>query len=342
MECKDGVCYRRPAGGALELGCFELDGDAATLEWAPRHNHEKFEVQIEEAAGWRTMSDKLTASFVKKKNLTPGQTYNFRVRGWAKGTWSEFSPVASVTASATKPCAAPQVGAMEAQGDGNFAALLHWTAVPNASAYAIEMRTLDSPTLEWTLISDKLKSTSVRKKNLKPAKDYIFRTRAQQGDKWTPWSSVSTPVPTMEVSSTLKSYVGSTLVRGGGAQEQVSTNSLGGKVVALYFSAHWCPPCKMKTQQMRQAYPSIKHQGLPFEIVFVSADHDEQGYNAYLSEMPWVAMPWHAQREQLMQQFQVSGIPKMVVFSKSGRMITDSAAGAPLSPELVKSWAQHA
>ena len=72
----------------------------------------------------------------------------------------------------------------------------------------------------------------------------------------------------------------------------VSTaDALAGKHVALYFSAHWCPPCRGFTPELAKLYVShLKAKGL--EIVFVSSDHDEAGFSSYYAEMPWLALPY--------------------------------------------------
>ena len=77
-------------------------------------------------------------------------------------------------------------------------------------------------------------------------------------------------------------------------QGQKPTNEvLAGKdVVALYFSAHWCPPCKGFTPELAKKYAAIKEAGKKFEIVFVSSDRDEGAFKEYFAEMPWLALPY--------------------------------------------------
>lgn len=43
----------------------------------------------------------------------------------------------------------------------------------------------------------------------------------------------------------------------------------------VYFSAHWCPPCKGFTPVFAERYKKLKGIGTNFEIIFVSADRDE-------------------------------------------------------------------
>lgn len=57
-----------------------------------------------------------------------------------------------------------------------------------------------------------------------------------------------------------------------GAAVQGSVSDLDGKYVLLYFSAHWCPPCRAFTPVLKQTYGALRAQGKPLEVVFVSSD----------------------------------------------------------------------
>ncbi|CAF4876620.1 unnamed protein product, partial [Rotaria sp. Silwood1] len=53
-----------------------------------------------------------------------------------------------------------------------------------------------------------------------------------------------------------------------------------GKVIGLYFSAHWCPPCRGFTPILIDFYK--KHsEDKNFEIIFISSDNDEESFNDY-------------------------------------------------------------
>ena len=61
--------------------------------------------------------------------------------------------------------------------------------------------------------------------------------------------------------------------------------------VALYFSAHWCPPCRQFTPQIGEWYKTdLQSRGL--EVVFISGDKDEKKFDEYFGEMPWLAVPF--------------------------------------------------
>ncbi|VDN31819.1 unnamed protein product [Gongylonema pulchrum] len=64
------------------------------------------------------------------------------------------------------------------------------------------------------------------------------------------------------------------------------------KIVALYFSAHWCPPCRQFTPVLKEFYEEIDND--EFEIVFVSLDHSENDLKQYLEEAhgDWYHIPF--------------------------------------------------
>merc|ERR1712216_147840 len=106
-------------------------------------------------------------------------------------------------------------------------------------------------------------------------------------------------------------------------------SALKGKVFGLYFSAHWCPPCRGFTPQLAEWYKlHLKAKGL--EIVFVSSDRDEAAFKDYFGEQPWLALDYadRKRKEQLSNCFGVRGIPSLVIIDKDGSVITKDGRAA--------------
>jgi nucleoredoxin len=60
-------------------------------------------------------------------------------------------------------------------------------------------------------------------------------------------------------------------------------DALNGKaLVGIYFSAHWCPPCRGFTPVLKDTYDELKEQNKGFEIVFVSSDRDQTSFDVSL------------------------------------------------------------
>jgi len=102
----------------------------------------------------------------------------------------------------------------------------------------------------------------------------------------------------------------------------------GKKAVLVYFSAHWCPPCRGFTPMLANAYKNYSAGDV--EVIFVSSDRDESSFANYFGEMPWAAVPFadRAQKEKLSQKFSVSGIPKLIVLNGAdGKVISENGRG---------------
>lgn len=95
-----------------------------------------------------------------------------------------------------------------------------------------------------------------------------------------------------------------------------------GKPIGLYFSAHWCPPCRGFTPQLATWYKDGLKDNM--EIIFVSSDRDESSFNDYFAEMPWLALPYakRAEKEALDEALGVEGIPCLAVINSDGTIVT--------------------
>jgi nucleoredoxin len=109
-----------------------------------------------------------------------------------------------------------------------------------------------------------------------------------------------------------------------GSSGDIPTSSINGKNVMIYFSAHWCPPCRGFTPKLSEWYTNLKKTNSDFELVFVSSDSDEAAFKEYFGEMPFLALPY-AERDAkaaLSKKYKVSGIPSLVVVGSDGELIT--------------------
>ncbi|KAF3970757.1 hypothetical protein ACB098_01G068500 [Castanea mollissima] len=96
---------------------------------------------------------------------------------------------------------------------------------------------------------------------------------------------------------------------------QVKVSDLEGKVIGLYFSANWYPPCRNFTPVLVDMYEQLKTNGSDFEIVYVSSDEDLNAFNNYHALMPWLAIPFSdlETKKTLNRKFDIEGIPCLVI-----------------------------
>ena len=109
--------------------------------------------------------------------------------------------------------------------------------------------------------------------------------------------------------------------------KEVSTDVLADKTVGIYFSAHWCPPCRTFTPNLVKFRDKNKKD---FEVVFVSSDGNPKAQMDYMKKtgMKWYTMK-HGSKEanDLAKKFGIRGIPALVIVSKDGKTITKNGRG---------------
>lgn len=114
------------------------------------------------------------------------------------------------------------------------------------------------------------------------------------------------------------------LIASDGMCKSMNESLRNAQVVGVYFSAHWCPPCRGFTPVLTEVYNKLRSDGKKFEIVFVSSDKDEHSFREYHSSMPWLALPFQfrSEKQALSERFGVEGIPTLILMSSEGEIIT--------------------
>jgi len=135
----------------------------------------------------------------------------------------------------------------------------------------------------------------------------------------------------MSSTSSFVSQFGEKLFNPSNSSEVSPSEALAGKdYVLLYFSAHWCPPCRRFTPLLIEFYNKLKkEQNKNIELVFCSNDHDEGEYKEYISDMPWLCMPFQAKETNILgKKYKANGIPHLVIVDAEGAAITlDGTSG---------------
>jgi len=102
------------------------------------------------------------------------------------------------------------------------------------------------------------------------------------------------------------------------------------KLIALYFSAHWCGPCRKFTPALVDYYNRVAPQHPEFEIIFVSLDRSPFAMETYMREanMPWPAIDYQKlPGKDAIRKYAGEGIPDLVLVDRTGKVISDSFAG---------------
>merc|ERR1712213_186580 len=70
------------------------------------------------------------------------------------------------------------------------------------------------------------------------------------------------------------------LIKADGTKKPSSEALAGKDIILIYFSAHWCPPCRGFTPILKDFYEEV--DGV--EIIFVSSDQSHDAMVAYMKE----------------------------------------------------------
>jgi len=308
-----------------------------------------------EGEGWAKLGSKGFGSGLppkQKSGLLPNSCFEFKVRARDGVDWFPWGPVSQFATLSENAKRLPPVTLLKAE---QSCVTVQWTApeeeeadaLPSPPTFELQMR--EAGDAGWSSVAKALKGTVARKRNLDPAGGYSFRVKpntekeaeGKGGEGW----SFSAPNPiefkaAAPVSPFFRDLLGSTLLTSG-TSSGGGFDRLAGCVVAVYFSASWCPPCRQFTPTLATFYTQAKAQGLKFEVVFVSNDKEEASMLEYFGHMPWLAVPFDApQRTASMQRFQVNGIPHLKVFNSFGQVVDDNAVSSgALTHQNVAAWA---
>ncbi len=99
------------------------------------------------------------------------------------------------------------------------------------------------------------------------------------------------------------------------------------RLIAFYFSAGWCGPCRKFSPKLVEFYERVKADHPELEIVFVSADKSEQEMRDYIEHtgFPWLAVPFGRNGElPLVNSYPRKGIPHLLVLDQHGTVVADT------------------
>lgn len=143
----------------------------------------------------------------------------------------------------------------------------------------------------------------------------------------------------------MESVLGSSLISGNHQNfNHIPTEALNNvRYVLLYFSAHWCPPCRAFTPKLGLFYEQINAAQKQVEIVFVSADRTPDQFAEYFDTMPFLAIPFEEQskRNTLAQKYGITGIPALLLIDNQGNVKRQQCKEDVLAkgPQALSDWA---
>jgi nucleoredoxin len=158
-------------------------------------------------------------------------------------------------------------------------------------------------------------------------RQYNTLLQATKGERNTP-TAAHPPTGETPILDSLKDKLvhcrGGTIGRGNGSELE------GKKYVAIYYSAHWCGPCRQFTPQLVEYYNRVVAEHPEFELIFVSFDRSRFDWETYIQEaqMPWLAVDYDQLADLTgLKQLGGNSIPSLLVVDSDSRLVASSYDG---------------
>lgn len=109
------------------------------------------------------------------------------------------------------------------------------------------------------------------------------------------------------------------------------------RYTAIYYSAHWCGPCRAFTPKLVTWYKAFRRYHPDFEVVFNSCDKDQAAMEEYIKStgMPWPVLAFEKKNTRLLSAFFPKGIPCLVFLDAQGNLVTPNPGNKYIPPEEV-------
>jgi nucleoredoxin len=139
--------------------------------------------------------------------------------------------------------------------------------------------------------------------------------------------TAASPAPAVNYGPILSALDGKLVTVKGKSLAPISAAQIGSvRYLAVYYSAHWCPPCRGFTPRLVAAYQEIKARHPEFELIFVSSDQDASAMQGYMSEykMTWPAVRFDQRNAAsvLRRPGHESGIPNLIFMRADGKELS--------------------
>ncbi len=101
--------------------------------------------------------------------------------------------------------------------------------------------------------------------------------------------------------------------------DQISSESLRGKVVVLNFWASWCKPCEQEAAELESAWRIYQPRG---DVIFLGVDYvdTETEALAYLEKFDVTYPNGPDLRTKISQAFRIRGVPETYIINRDGKL----------------------
>ena len=116
--------------------------------------------------------------------------------------------------------------------------------------------------------------------------------------------------------------------------KKMNVQNFKGKVLVLDFWASWCGPCRQEVPNLKKAYEEFKNKNV--EFLSVSVDVKKEDWIRALKEenMPWPQAQAPNGGRQVMDTYQFSGIPFILVIDQNGYLYRKNVRGQQIQEAI--------
>lgn len=116
--------------------------------------------------------------------------------------------------------------------------------------------------------------------------------------------------------------------------KKMNVQNFKGKVLVLDFWASWCGPCRQEVPNLKKAYEEFKNKNV--EFLSVSVDAKKEDWIRALKEenMPWPQAQAPNGGRQVMDTYQFSGIPFILVIDQNGYLYRKNVRGQQIQEAI--------
>lgn len=116
------------------------------------------------------------------------------------------------------------------------------------------------------------------------------------------------------------------------------------KIIIFFFSAFWVGATEELIDKLKLLYDEIKKRKVSMEIIYVSADTEEDEFNSYLQRQGrWCAMPYKSNAcDELRYRHTITCMPQITVCKNDGTVISNKAKAElfELGINVIVTWTE--
>jgi nucleoredoxin len=109
--------------------------------------------------------------------------------------------------------------------------------------------------------------------------------------------------------------------------EEVTAESsiLKSKIIGLYFTSSWCPPCEAFSSELLGLYNEVNLKEKFFEVIQISNERNEKEFREFISKDPWLFVNFEDPfMHSLITEYKINFLPVLIIVNKDKVLLSSS------------------